>query len=231
MLPDMRALVIEDYPPLRVAVAQALTADGFAVDASGDGEEGAWYAAGASYDVIVLDLGLPGLDGLEVLRRLRAGGGQAHVLIVTARDRVEDRCAGLDAGADDYLVKPFAIPELRSRVRALVRRAYQRKDPCLRVGDLDVDTATRRVRRGGEDIELTAREWTLLEFLALRAGELVTREQIRSHLYEFRSETSSNVIDVYIGYLRRKLEREGRPRLLHTRRGHGFLLGVSEDLP
>jgi len=166
MLPDMRALVIEDYPPLRVAVAQALTADGFAVDASGDGEEGAWYAAGASYDVIVLDLGLPGLDGLEVLRRLRAGGGQAHVLIVTARDRVEDRCAGLDAGADDYLVKPFAIPELRSRVRALVRRAYQRKDPCLRVGDLDrfaaaldqVRAVLNVTHRGVDDFDLETRE-------------------------------------------------------------------------
>ena len=221
----MRALVIEDYPPLRTAVAQALVSDGFAVDVSGDGEEGAWYALGAPYDVIILDLGLPGLDGLEILRRLRAGGGQAHVLIVTARDRVEDRCAGLDAGADDYLVKPFAIPELRSRVRALVRRAYQRKDPCLRVGDLEIDTGTRTVRRGGAVLDLTGREWTLLEFLALRAGEVVTREQIRSHLYEFRSEAASNVIDVYMGYLRRKIEREDLPRLLHTRRGHGFILG------
>ncbi len=223
----MRALVIEDYQPLRAAVVQALVADGFAVDASGDGEEGAWFARDTTYDVIILDLGLPGLDGLEVLRRLRAQGGQAHVLIVTARDRVEDRCAGLDAGADDYLVKPFAIPELRSRVRALVRRAYQRKDPVIRIGDLELDAGRHTASRAGVAIDLTPREWMLLEFLALRAEEVVTREQIRNHLYEFRSETASNVIDVYIGYLRRKIEREDLPRLLHTRRGHGFVLGLT----
>ena len=223
----MRALVIEDYQPLRAAVAQALVADGFAVDASGDGEEGAWFARDTTYDVIILDLGLPGLDGLEVLRRLRAQGGQAHVLIVTARDRVEDRCAGLDAGADDYLVKPFAITELRSRVRALVRRAYQRKDPVIRIGDLELDAGRHTASRAGVAIDLTPREWMLLEFLALRAEEVVTREQIRNHLYEFRSETASNVIDVYIGYLRRKIEREDLPRLLHTRRGHGFVLGLT----
>jgi DNA-binding response OmpR family regulator len=223
----MRALVIEDYQPLRAAVVQALMADGFAVDASGDGEEGAWFARDTTYDVIILDLGLPGLDGLEVLRRLRAQGGQAHVLIVTARDRVEDRCAGLDAGADDYLVKPFAIPELRSRVRALVRRAYQRKDPVIRIGDLELDTIRHTASRAGAAIDLTPREWMLLEFLALRTEEVVTREQIRNHLYEFRSETASNVIDVYIGYLRRKIEREDLPRLLHTRRGHGFVLGLT----
>ena len=223
----MRALVMEDYQPLRAAVVQALVADGFAVDASGDGEEGAWFARDTTYDVIILDLGLPGLDGLEVLRRQRARGDQAHVLIVTARDRVEDRCAGLDAGADDYLVKPFAIPELRSRVRALVRRAYQRKDPVIRIGDLELDTIRHTASRAGAAIDLTPREWMLLEFLALRTEEVVTREQIRNHLYEFRSETASNVIDVYIGYLRRKIEREDLPRLLHTRRGHGFVLGLT----
>ncbi|HAT09903.1 MAG TPA: DNA-binding response regulator [Planctomycetes bacterium] len=221
----MRALVVEDYHPLRAAIAQALRGEGFAVDESGDGEEGAWFARGTPFDIIILDLGLPKLDGLEVLRQMRARGDQAHVLIVTARDRVEDRCAGLDAGADDYLVKPFAVPELLSRVRALLRRAYARKDPVLRIADLAIDTATHRVQRGSQDIELSQREYTLLEFLALRAGELVTREDIRSHLYDFRSESGSNVIDVYIGYLRKKIERDDLPRLLTTRRGHGYILG------
>ncbi len=221
----MRALVIEDYPPLRVAITAALTGAGFAVDASGDGAEGDWLADSTSYDVVLLDLGLPQLDGLEVLRRMRARGSQAHVLIVTARDQVADRCAGLDAGADDYLVKPFAIPELLARVRALLRRAYQRKDPVLRVADLEIDTVRRTVQRAGREVALTPREYALLAFLAMRAGETVPREDIRAHLYDFRSDGDSNVIDVYIGYLRRKIEGDGQVKLLHTRRGHGWILG------
>ena len=220
----MRGLVIEDYPPLRAAMVQALKGEGFAVDASGDGDEGAWFTSAAPYDIILLDLGLPGLDGLEILRRLRARGDGAHVIVVTARDRVEDRCAGLDAGADDYLVKPFAVPELLARVRALLRRAYLRKDPLQRIADLEIDTSRRSVTRGGTPVELTQREYALLAFLALRSGELVTREDIRSHLYDFRSDGGSNVIDVYIGYLRKKIERDDLPRLLHTRRGHGYIL-------
>ncbi len=221
----MRALVIEDYPPLRTAISAALSGAGFAVDSSGDGAEGDWFAGANGYDVVVLDLGLPEIDGLEVLRRMRARGSQAHVLIVTARDQVADRCAGLDAGADDYLVKPFAIPELLARVRALLRRAYQRKDPILRVADLEIDTVRRAVRRAGREVQLTPREYALLAFLAMRTGETVPREDIRSHLYDFRAENESNVIDVYIGYLRRKIEGEGLVRLLHTRRGHGWILG------
>lgn len=221
----MRALVIEDYGPLREAVSTALRGAGFAVDASGDGREGDWFADGGTHDIVVLDLGLPGMDGLELLRRLRARGSQAHVLIVTARDQVEDRCAGLDAGADDYLVKPFAVPELLARVRALLRRAYQRKDPVLRIRDLEIDTARRLARRAGRDLDLTPREFALLQFLALRAGETVPREDIRAHLYDFRSDNGSNVIDVYIGYLRRKIDGDGQERLLHTRRGHGWILG------
>ena len=222
----MRALVVEDYQPLRAAVAQALAGDGFAVDVSGDGDEGAWFAQDKAYDVIVLDLGLPGRDGLALLRDMRARGGDAHVLIITARDAVTDRCAGLDAGADDYLVKPFAIDELLARVRALLRRAYRRKDPVMRIADLEIDTTRKIVRRGGVDIELTPREYALLEFLALRNGELVSREDIRSHLWDFRSDRGSNVVDVYIGYLRRKIEPPELPRILHTRRGHGYVLGV-----
>ncbi len=220
----MRILLIEDYAPLRKSLTQGLSEAGFAVDSSGDGEEGLWYATGNAYDAVVLDLMLPKLDGLAVLQRLRAAGNTSHVIILTARDTVEDRVRGLDLGADDYLVKPFALAELLARLRALVRRAYGRKVAVIRVGDLEVDTTARTATRAGESIELTAREYALLELLASRSGELVTRTDLWEHCYDFRSESTSNVIDVYIGYLRRKLERPGLARLIHTRRGQGYML-------
>ena len=221
----MRVLVVEDYAPLRKSISRGLRNAGFAVDVSGDGEEGLWYARTNDYDAIVLDLMLPKMDGLTVLKRLRAAGRKTHVLILTARSAVEDRVKGLNLGADDYLVKPFAFEELIARLRALVRRTYDVKDPVIRVSDLEVDTAARVVRRGGETLQLTAREYALLEFLALRAGQIVTRTDIWEHVYEFHSSAESNVVDVYIGYLRRKTEQSGRPRLIHTRRGLGYMLG------
>jgi len=169
---------------------------------------------------------LPRLDGAAILRRLRAGGAAVPVLVLTARDSVDDRVRGLDLGADDYLVKPFALAELLARVKALVRRRYDARSPVITVGDLEVDTAQQRVRRGGEPIELSAREYALLEYLAVRAGQLVTRTDIWEHVYDFHSEAVSNVVDVYIGYLRRKLEHGGRPRLIQTRRGQGYVLEV-----
>ena len=222
----MRALVVEDYAPVRDAVCEGLVENGFAVDRAGDGEEGLWFAEQNPYDVIVLDLMLPKLDGLAVLTRLRKAGSTTPVLLLTARDGVDDRVRGLDSGADDYLVKPFAFAELLARVRALVRRRYDTRDPVVRIGDLEVDTVKRSVRRAGEPILLSAREYALLEYLALRAGELVTRTEIWEHVYDFASDTHSNVVDVYIGYLRKKLERDGAPKLIHTRRGLGYLLGV-----
>ena len=221
----MRVLVVEDYAPLRKSLSQGLRHEGFAVDATGDGDEGLWYATTNDYDVIVLDLMLPGTDGLTILRRLREAGRESHVLVLTAKGDVADRVRGLNLGADDYLVKPFAFAELLARVRALVRRAYDAKDPVLRVGDLEIDTAARSARRGGEPLRLTAREYALLELLALRAGQVVSRTAVWEHVYEFDSEAHSNVVDVYIGYLRRKTERGGRPRLIHTRRGQGYVLG------
>jgi DNA-binding response OmpR family regulator len=223
----MRVLLVEDYAPLRKAVAQGLREAGFAVDATGDGAEGLWYAQGSDYDAIVLDLMLPGMDGLTILRRLREAGRKAHVLILTAKGTLADRVQGLNLGADDYLVKPFAFEELLARVRALVRRRHDVGDPVLRVADLEVDTVGRVARRAGERIELSAREYALLELLALRAGEVVTRADIWEHLYEFDSAAQSNVVDVYIGYLRRKIERPGLPCLIHTRRGQGYVLGES----
>jgi DNA-binding response OmpR family regulator len=220
----MRVLLVEDYTPLRESVGQALAEAGFAVDASADGAEGLWFAQSGDYDAIVLDIVLPSLDGLTLLRRLRQSRSKTPVLLLTAKDTVGDRVAGLDAGADDYLIKPFALAELLARVRALVRRKYSAADPVIQVQNLEVDTVSRVVRRGGERIELTAREYALLEFLAHRAGQIVTRADIWEHVYDFRDAVESNVVDVYIGYLRRKTEQRGLPRLIHTRRGQGYVL-------
>ncbi len=220
----MKVLLVEDYVPLRKSVARGLQEAGFAVDATGDGEEGLWYARSGDYDVIVLDLMLPKVDGLTILRRLREREDPVPVLILTARDTVPDRVRGLDLGADDYLVKPFAFEEFLARVRALVRRKYETRSPSVQVGDLTVDTSRRTARRGGRTIELTPREYALLELLALRAGQVVSRTEIWEHLYDFAAEPASNVIDVYIGHLRKRLEAGGRPRLIHTRRGLGYML-------
>jgi len=218
-------LLIEDYAPLQKSLARGLREAGFAVDVTGDGEEGLWYARTGNYDVVILDLMLPKLDGLTILRKLRESGSQAHVLILTAKDTVPDRVRGLDLGADDYLIKPFALDELLARVRALVRRKYEAKAPEIRVGDLEVDTVNRTAQWEGEPLELTAREYGLLEVLALQPGRTVTRTEIAERLYDFASEAESNVIDVYVARLRKKLEEGGRPRLIHTRRGLGYVLG------
>ena len=222
----MRLLVIEDYRPLQQSLAKGLREAGFAVDVTGDGEEGLWYATGNDYDVIILDLMLPGMDGLSILRKLRAKGRQSHVLILTAKDTLQDRVSGLDLGADDYLAKPFEFKELLARVRALLRRSYRRKNPRIKIKDLRIDLTTQRVWRGRQELELTPREYALLEYLAMRAGQTVSRTDIWQHLYEFNSSASSNVVDVYIGYLRRKIERPGKPSLIRTVRGRGYTLGA-----
>ena len=223
----MRVLVVEDYAPLRQALTKGLEEAGFAGDATGDGEEGLWYARSGAHDAIVLDRMLPGLDGLELLATLRREGRDTHVLLLTAKDTLDDRVTGLNAGADDYLVKPFSFDELLARLQALIRRRYGSKSPVLCIDDLEIDTVRRHVQRGGICIELTAREYALLEYLARRTGELVTRTDIWEHVYDFCDSAQSNVVDVYIGYLRRKLERPGQPRLIHTRRGQGYVLGAS----
>ncbi len=223
----MRVLVIEDYEPVRQSIVQGLTEEGFAVDATGDGTEGLWYAGSGDYDVILLDLMLPGTDGLAILQELRERGSPVHVLILTAKDTLDDRLRGLNLGADDYLVKPFAFAELLARVRALVRRSYAAKSPVIRIGDLEIDTNTRKVVRAGQCIELTPREYAILEYLAHRPGQPVTRTILWEHVYDFEAEPNSNVLDVYVGQLRKKLEDGGRSRLIHTRRGVGYVL---EDL-
>ena len=223
---QMRLLVIEDYRPLQQSLTKGLREAGFAVDTTGDGQEGLWYAMSNDYDVIILDLMLPRLDGLSILKQLRARGRQSHVLVLTAKDTLEDRVTGLDLGADDYLVKPFEFKELLARVRALLRRSYREKNPSIKLQDLQIDLTTQRVWRGREEIQLTPREYALLEYLAMRSGQTVSRTDIWEHVYEFNSSASSNVVDVYIGYLRRKIERSGKPPLIRTVRGRGYILGA-----
>ena len=221
----MRLLVIEDYFPLRKSMLKGLRAAGYAVDVAADGESGLWYALGNPYDVILLDLMLPKLDGLSLLAKLREEGRTDHVLILTAKDAVSDRVRGLEAGADDYLVKPFAFDELLARISALIRRKYDRKDPILHVGHVRLDTASQQVWRDGEEIQLTPREYTLLEYMAMRQGEIVSRAEIWEHLYDFLDATTSNVVDVYVGYLRKKIDLPGRLSLIRTVRGRGYALG------
>lgn len=221
----MKLLLIEDYFPLRKSMLKGLRAADYAVDVAADGEQGLRYAMGNQYDVILLDLMLPKLDGLSLLRRLRGEGRSDHVLILTAKDAVSDRVRGLEAGADDYLVKPFAFEELLARVSALVRRKYDQKAPVVHVGHVRLNTASQRVWRDGEEIELTAREYNLLEYLVRRAGETVSRTDIWDHLYDLLDTTTSNVVDVYVGYLRRKIDLPGRPSLIRTVRGRGYSLG------
>ncbi len=222
----MRVLIVEDQDRLRSWLEKGLEEADFVVDATGDGKEGLWYAQSNSYDVIILDLMLPGMDGLSILRRLRESGREDQVLILTAKDTVPDRVKGLNLGADDYLIKPFAFEELLARVHALVRRGYGKHCPVIRIGDLDIDTSKRRVSRGDQEIELRAMEYKLLEYLARRTGETVTRTEIWEHLYDFDSGAMSNVVDVYVGNLRRKLDRPGEKSLIQTRRGLGYVLGT-----
>jgi len=222
----MRVLVIEDYDRLRNSLVRGLRENGYAVDQAADGEEGLAFASSSPYDVIVLDLMLPRRDGFEVLKELRKQGITSRILVLTARETVRDRVRGLDLGADDYLTKPFSFEELMARVRSLQRRAYRQVSAVIHVGDLEIDTAARVARRAGEPLDLTAREYGILEFLAARKGEVVTREEISSRIYDLGTDRNSNVVDVYMGYIRKKLERDGRPRLIHTRRGLGYMLAA-----
>jgi DNA-binding response OmpR family regulator len=205
-------------------VGRGLRKAGYAVDVAGDGNEGLWLAESNDYDTIILDLMLPGLDGLGVLSRLRAQQNAAHVLILTAKDAVENRVSGLQAGADDYLIKPFAFEELLARVQALCRRSYLRKNPQIAIADLEIDTAARVVRRKGKIIELTPREFMLLEYLALRRGEVVSRTEIEAHIYSEAADLMSNTVDSAICILRKKISPLGTQPLIHTRRRIGYII-------
>jgi DNA-binding response OmpR family regulator len=206
------------------ALKQGLEEEGFAVDIAVDGEEGDFKARTAEYDVIILDLMLPKVDGQTLLQRWRKGGLKTHVLVLTARGGIDDKVRGLDSGADDYLTKPFELEELVARIRALIRRGHQVKNPTLRIHDLEIDTAARVVKRAGQAIHLTPREYSLLEFLAFHHGKVVTRSMIWEHLYDDQDESTSNVVDVYIRYLRNKIDRGFEPPLILTRWGEGYML-------
>ncbi|MBU6410631.1 MAG: response regulator transcription factor [Verrucomicrobia bacterium] len=223
----MRVLLVEDSPRLQQSVGKALHKSGYAVDTSGDGEEGFWLAETNDYDAIILDIMLPKLDGLTLLRRLRKMGRQTGVLLLTAKDTVEDRVDGLQMGADDYLVKPFALEELLARVQVLCRRQYGHATNRLTVGDLEIDMNARRAVRAGQPLELTAREFMLLEYLAQRKGQIVSRGEIETHIYNDGAELMSNVVDSAVCVLRRKLALPGRPRLIETKRGMGYVLNPS----
>ena len=220
----MRLLLVEDSDRLRRSLGQGLQRAGFAVDLAADGREGLAYGELNDYDVIILDLMLPEVDGLTVLRTLRLRGRNTHVLILSARDQVEDRIRGLELGADDYLVKPFSFDELCARVRALIRRRYESKDPVLHIGDLEIDTARRLAARDGRPLPLTPTEYALLELLALRRGRVVSRDQILGHLYDSLAEVSSNVIEVLVCSLRKKVQPDGAAPVIVTRRGSGYLI-------
>ena len=225
----MKLLVIEDSERLRRSLGRGLAKAGYAVDLAADGDAGLAFAETYDYDVVVLDLMLPGLSGLEVLQRLRSAGRDTDVLILSARDRVEDRVRGLEMGADDYLVKPFSFDELCARLQALVRRRYRAKSPRLRVGPLEIDTTGRRVFRDGEPLALTPGEYSLLEFLAYRRGRVASQDQLLEHLHRSDSEVSSNVIEVMVSSLRRKIHRQGESPIVETRRGFGYVIEVSES--
>ena len=213
----MRVLVVEDEPDLLASLLQAIREDGYAADGAGDGEEGLYKAESYDYDAVLLDIMLPGMDGWEVLRKLRKSK-KTPVLMLTARDAVRDRVKGLDTGADDYVVKPFDIDEVLARLRALIRRCASEADPRLEIGDVIIDMTARTVTLRGEPISLTAREYALLEFLALHRGKLVTRTTLYEHLFDENDNTLSNLLDVHVSNLRKKLGHE----FITTRRGHGY---------
>ena len=226
----MRVLLVEDDERVSGFIARGLREQSYAVDIAADGTEALFQASVNTYDVVVLDLMIPEVDGVEVCRRLRADGAGMPVLMLTARDAVEDRIAGLDAGADDYLTKPFAFGELLARIRALLRRAVEVRPPTLEVGELLVDTRTHQVWRANREIPLTTKEYALLEFFVRNEGRVVGRAEIAEHVWDESYDPFTNVIEVYVNRLRRKIDEPFDHPLIHTRRGAGYVLTSSRGI-
>ena len=224
----MRLLVVEDDPRLCAVLVRGLREAGYAVDTAGDGDAALYQAAINPYDAVILDVMIPGADGFEVCRRLREDHSAVRVLMLTARDAIDDRIHGLDVGADDYLTKPFDFGELLARVRALLRRTPVVTSPTLQVGDLSIDTASHRVSRGSEEIVLTSKEYALLEYLARNAGRVISREEIAEHVWDEHFDRFSNLIEVYVNRLRRKVD-QSDPHLIITRRNEGYMLRAAEE--
>ena len=220
----MRILLVEDEPRMANVIAKGLREHSYAVDVAGDGDEGLYQTSINDYDLIVLDVLLPLRDGFEVCRDLRARGNTTPILMLTARAAIDDRIAGFDAGADDYLTKPFSFRELLARIRALLRRDSQLRPDILEIADLVVDSASHRVSRASNDVPLTAKEYALLEYLARRAGQLVSRAEIAAHVWDDSFDPFSNTIEVYMNRLRKKIDGNHALKLLHTRRGEGYIL-------
>lgn len=225
----MRILLIEDEPALRRQVAERLRADGFVVDEAADGPEGLYAGRENPIDLAIVDLGLPGMDGMQVIRALRAAGKAYPVLILTARGRWQDKVEGLEAGADDYVVKPFEMEEIRARVQALLRRAGGWADPVLRCGPVALDTRERRVTVADAPVSLTAYEYRLLEYLMHRAGQVVSKTELTEHLYDDEDDRDSNVIEVFVRRLRRKLDPGGDLIPIETLRGQGYRFTLPRD--
>jgi len=225
----MRILVVEDDPPLASYIRKGLEAEHYAVDVALDGEQGALMARELDYDLLVLDLNLPKLDGISLLRNLRPSKPEVPVLVLTARPLVEDRVQALDSGADDCINKPFSYSELSARVRALMRRGRPSLESILQVADLQLNRIERKVRRNGRQIELTAKEFALLEYLMRNAGRRITRSMIIEHVWNISFDTSTNVVDVYINYLRKKVDDGAAFRLIHTVRGVGYELSDHQN--
>jgi len=220
----MRVLLVEDDPDMAGFIARGLGEQAYAVDAVASGDAALERAAATPYDAIVLDVMIPPPDGLAVCRQLRRDGVDAPILMLTARDAVSNRVEGLDAGADDYLVKPFEFAELLARLRALLRRRGTPRDAVLEIADLRIDTRSHRVTRGGAELALTTKEYALLEYLAVNAGRVMTREEIAEHVWNEAFDPFSNLIEVYIGRLRRIVDRDRAPKLIHTLRGAGYIV-------
>jgi DNA-binding response OmpR family regulator len=225
----VRLLLVEDNKPLARALRQGLEEENFAVDWAEDGEEADHKVRTTNYDAVILDLMLPKKDGLTLLKGWRESNISTHVIVLTARGSLDDKVKGLDSGADDYLTKPFELEELLARIRALVRRKHQVKDPILKIYDLEIDTSARSIKRAGKPVHLTPKEYALLEFLAFNRGKVVTRTMIWEHLWDEHDESVSNVVDVYIRYLRNKIDRDFTPQLILTKWGEGYMLRGDDE--
>ena len=226
----MRILLVEDDPPLASYIRKGLSEEDYSVDTAHDGAIARDMAQASKYDALILDLTLPGLDGTGVLQSLRETQSDVPVLVLTARNKLEERVAVLNMGADDYLVKPFSFSELSARLRALLRRNSQGSNPTMRCDDLEVNTAQRMVKRGGKRIDLTSKEFMLLEYLMRNSGHKVSRAMIVEHVWNLNFDTMTNVVDVYINYLRKKVDDGAEKKLIHTVRGVGYRFGPSRDV-